>query len=154
MTFSLSRFFYEKYLRAHWISYGLATVFSGGAGATAKTGVATTKAVKGTETVNKINKTVDISKYLPNSPQYQLVTPEGIPYNVVNTEGLKEKLISSEGGTALMPLDKYPFSENSQEEIDYYWERLSAVPEAEQYGWLKDKNGLSWQIVPSELDKR
>ena len=42
----------------------------------------------------------------------------------------------------------------TQEEIDYYWERLSAVPEAEQYGWLKDKNGLSWQIVPSELDKR
>ena len=35
-----------------------------------------------------------------------------------------------------------------QAEIDYYWEKLSAVPEAEQCGWLKDKYGLSWQIVP------
>jgi predicted 3-demethylubiquinone-9 3-methyltransferase (glyoxalase superfamily) len=40
-----------------------------------------------------------------------------------------------------------------QNEIDYYWEKLSAVPEAEQCGWLKDKYGLSWQIVPSVLDK-
>ncbi|HMK50268.1 MAG TPA: VOC family protein [Thermodesulfovibrionales bacterium] len=38
---------------------------------------------------------------------------------------------------------------DTQEEIDYYWERLSAVPEAEQCGWLKDKYGLSWQIVPT-----
>jgi predicted 3-demethylubiquinone-9 3-methyltransferase (glyoxalase superfamily) len=40
-----------------------------------------------------------------------------------------------------------------QNEIDYYWERLSAVPEAEQCGWLKDQFGLSWQIVPSVMDK-
>lgn len=40
----------------------------------------------------------------------------------------------------------------TQEEIDYYWERLSAVPNAEQCGWLKDKYGVSWQIVPAELD--
>ena len=38
-----------------------------------------------------------------------------------------------------------------QEEVDYFWERLSAVPEAEQCGWLKDKFGLSWQIVPKQL---
>ena len=40
-----------------------------------------------------------------------------------------------------------------QEEIDYYWEKLSAVPEAEQCGWLKDKYGVSWQIVPKEMDE-
>ncbi len=39
----------------------------------------------------------------------------------------------------------------TQEEIDYYWERLSAVPEAEQCGWLKDRYGVSWQIVPSVM---
>jgi predicted 3-demethylubiquinone-9 3-methyltransferase (glyoxalase superfamily) len=39
----------------------------------------------------------------------------------------------------------------SQDEIDYYWERLSAVPEAEQCGWLKDRFGVSWQIVPTAL---
>ena len=38
-----------------------------------------------------------------------------------------------------------------QEEVDYFWERLSAVPEAEQCGWLKDAYGLSWQIVPRQM---
>jgi len=42
---------------------------------------------------------------------------------------------------------------DTQEEIDYYWEKLSAHPEAEQCGWLKDKYGLSWQIVPTEMDE-
>jgi predicted 3-demethylubiquinone-9 3-methyltransferase (glyoxalase superfamily) len=42
---------------------------------------------------------------------------------------------------------------DTQEEIDYYWEKLSAVPEAEQCGWLKDKYGLSWQISPTALDE-
>jgi predicted 3-demethylubiquinone-9 3-methyltransferase (glyoxalase superfamily) len=41
----------------------------------------------------------------------------------------------------------------TQEEIDYYWEQLSAVPEAEQCGWLKDKYNVSWQISPSALDE-
>lgn len=38
-----------------------------------------------------------------------------------------------------------------QEEIDYFWEKLSFVPEAEQCGWLKDKFGVSWQIVPTVM---
>jgi predicted 3-demethylubiquinone-9 3-methyltransferase (glyoxalase superfamily) len=38
-----------------------------------------------------------------------------------------------------------------QDEVDYFWNRLSAVPESEQCGWLKDKFGLSWQIVPKQL---
>lgn len=40
---------------------------------------------------------------------------------------------------------------DTQEEIDYLWEKLSAVPEAEQCGWLKDKFGVSWQITPTEM---
>lgn len=40
---------------------------------------------------------------------------------------------------------------DTQKEIDYYWAKLSAVPESEQCGWLKDKFGVSWQIVPSGL---
>jgi predicted 3-demethylubiquinone-9 3-methyltransferase (glyoxalase superfamily) len=42
---------------------------------------------------------------------------------------------------------------DSQEEVDHYWEKLSAVPEAEQCGWLKDKFGLSWQVSPVELQE-
>ncbi len=40
---------------------------------------------------------------------------------------------------------------DTQEEIDIYWEKLSAVPEAEACGWLKDKYGVSWQIIPVVL---
>ncbi|MBO1437494.1 VOC family protein [Meiothermus sp. CFH 77666] len=40
---------------------------------------------------------------------------------------------------------------DTQEEIDYYWSKLSAVPEAEQCGWLKDQYGLSWQVVPRAM---
>ena len=39
----------------------------------------------------------------------------------------------------------------TQEGIDYYWEKLSADPKAEQCGWLKDKYGLSWQIVSTVM---
>ncbi len=39
----------------------------------------------------------------------------------------------------------------TQKEIDYYWEKLSADPKAEQCGWLKDPYGLSWQIVPTVM---
>jgi len=56
---------------------------------------------------------------------------------------------------------KHPFAFNeaisfivncdTQEEIDYYWGKLSAEPKAEQCGWLKDKYGLSWQISPTVL---
>jgi predicted 3-demethylubiquinone-9 3-methyltransferase (glyoxalase superfamily) len=42
---------------------------------------------------------------------------------------------------------------DTQEEIDNYWEKLSALPEAEQCGWLKDKFGVSWQIVPTAMDE-
>ena len=39
----------------------------------------------------------------------------------------------------------------TQDEIDYYWEKLAAGgdPKAQQCGWLKDKFGLSWQVVPA-----
>jgi predicted 3-demethylubiquinone-9 3-methyltransferase (glyoxalase superfamily) len=40
-----------------------------------------------------------------------------------------------------------------QAEVDYYWEKLSAVPESEQCGWLKDKYGVSWQITPTAMSR-
>jgi predicted 3-demethylubiquinone-9 3-methyltransferase (glyoxalase superfamily) len=39
----------------------------------------------------------------------------------------------------------------TQDEIDYYWEKLTADPKAEQCGWLMDKFGVSWQIVPTVM---
>jgi predicted 3-demethylubiquinone-9 3-methyltransferase (glyoxalase superfamily) len=56
---------------------------------------------------------------------------------------------------------KFAFSEaisfivpcETQEEIDYFWGKLSADPKAEQCGWLKDKYGLSWQITPTVMQE-
>ena len=56
---------------------------------------------------------------------------------------------------------KFSFSEaisfiincETQEEVDAYWELLSAVPDAEACGWLKDKFGFSWQITPKILEE-
>jgi predicted 3-demethylubiquinone-9 3-methyltransferase (glyoxalase superfamily) len=56
---------------------------------------------------------------------------------------------------------KYNFTEavsfvvdcETQEEIDYYWNKLTEGGEESMCGWLKDKFGLSWQIVPSILGK-
>jgi len=57
--------------------------------------------------------------------------------------------------------DEFKFSEavsflvpcSDQEEIDYYWEKLSAVPQSEQCGWCKDKYGMSWQINPENMEE-
>lgn len=49
--------------------------------------------------------------------------------------------------------NSYMITCDTQEEIDYYWEKLSAVPEAEQCGWVKDKYGFSWQICPTILNE-
>jgi len=40
-----------------------------------------------------------------------------------------------------------------QAQLDEYWSKLSAVPEAEQCGWCKDKYGVSWQIVPKQMSE-
>jgi predicted 3-demethylubiquinone-9 3-methyltransferase (glyoxalase superfamily) len=42
---------------------------------------------------------------------------------------------------------------DNQAEVDHYWSGLSAVPDAERCGWLKDRFGVSWQIVPRILPR-
>ena len=42
---------------------------------------------------------------------------------------------------------------DTQQEVDYYWDKLTAVPSAEACGWLKDKYGFSWQIIPTAMEK-
>lgn len=38
-----------------------------------------------------------------------------------------------------------------QKELDYYYSKLSAVPEAEMCGWVTDRYGVSWQLIPDNL---
>jgi predicted 3-demethylubiquinone-9 3-methyltransferase (glyoxalase superfamily) len=42
---------------------------------------------------------------------------------------------------------------DTQKELDYFWQKLSADPKSEQCGWLKDKYGVSWQIVPTIMNE-
>ena len=61
--------------------------------------------------------------------------------------------------TALNAGPQFPFTEavsfvvncETQDEIDYFWEKLSAGGKKVECGWLKDKFGLSWQVVPTEF---
>ncbi|HSE61496.1 MAG TPA: VOC family protein [Candidatus Saccharimonadales bacterium] len=76
-----------------------------------------------------------------------------VAQGVVELEG--QRIYMFDGGPA------FTFNEaaslyvdcESQEEVDYFWEKLSAVPEAEACGWLKDTYGLSWQIIPKTLNE-
>ena len=47
----------------------------------------------------------------------------------------------------------FEISCETQEEVDYYWERLSDGGEEGQCGWLKDRYGLSWQVVPTGMEE-
>ena len=74
-----------------------------------------------------------------------------------------EFALDGQSFTALNGGPLYQFTEaislqvhcDSQDEVDYYWERLSAGgdPASQQCGWLKDQFGVSWQIVPKVLNR-
>ena len=66
-----------------------------------------------------------------------------------------QKFVALNGGPAFKFSEAISFMVNceTQEEIDHYWNALSAVPDSEQCGWLKDKYGVSWQITPTRLDE-
>lgn len=94
----------------------------------------------------------DIMRYGPGadpdaegSLQYAAFTLDG--YHLAAMDSAHEHNFSFNEAISLM------VHCDSQEEIDHYWERLSAIPEAEQCGWLKDRFGLSWQIVPRAMDE-
>jgi predicted 3-demethylubiquinone-9 3-methyltransferase (glyoxalase superfamily) len=65
--------------------------------------------------------------------------------------GMRFMAINADSSFAFNESVSFAINCADQAEIDYYWEKLSAVPEAEQCGWCKDKYGLSWQIVPANM---
>lgn len=68
---------------------------------------------------------------------------DGVPFSAIN------------GGPIFKPNEAISFVIDceDQAEVDYYWEKLTAGgdPESQQCGWLKDKFGFSWQVVPTVL---
>lgn len=64
-----------------------------------------------------------------------------------------EKFVALNGGPnySFSPAVSFVVNCETQQEVDQYWERLSEGGEKIQCGWLRDKYGLSWQIVPTIL---
>ncbi len=108
-----------------------------------------------------------INYYVSVFPDSEILSLQRYPDENLSEhfEGMSGKIITAEfklNGQKFTGLDGGPvfrFNEaisfiiecEDQEEIDYYWEKLSHVKEAEQCGWVKDKFGLSWQIVPYNM---
>lgn len=100
-------------------------------------------------------------------PNSKIVSIQRYPDNVddEHMKGMDGKVLNGIfelNGQQFMCLDGGPlfkFNESisfyvecaDQKEVDYYWEKLSAHPENEQCGWLKDKFGISWQIIPKQM---
>ena len=84
-------------------------------------------------------------------------TPSGLEGSVL----LVEFTLAGQEFTALNGGPQFKFNESvsfvidcaDQQEVDRLWEKLSANDAAEQCGWLKDRFGLSWQIIPSALPR-
>jgi predicted 3-demethylubiquinone-9 3-methyltransferase (glyoxalase superfamily) len=64
-----------------------------------------------------------------------------------------QKFLCLDGGPTFKFNEAVSFlvSCKDQEEVDYYWGKLSHVPESEQCGWCKDRFGVSWQIIPENM---
>jgi predicted 3-demethylubiquinone-9 3-methyltransferase (glyoxalase superfamily) len=95
----------------------------------------------------------------PNSKILKLVrygaAGPGPPGSVMTVEFVLDgqSFVALNGGPHFKFTEAISFVVNcqSQEEVDHYWEKLSAGGTEVQCGWLKDKFGLSWQIVPTVL---
>jgi predicted 3-demethylubiquinone-9 3-methyltransferase (glyoxalase superfamily) len=79
----------------------------------------------------------------------------GPPGSVMTVEFVLDgrPFVALNGGPHFKFTEAISFAVNcqTQEEVDHYWERLSAGGADFQCGWLKDKFGVSWQVVPTEL---
>jgi predicted 3-demethylubiquinone-9 3-methyltransferase (glyoxalase superfamily) len=95
----------------------------------------------------KNSKVVSISRYGEDAPR-----PAGTAQIVMfQIDG--QEYMALNGGPEFKFTEAISLFVNceSQEEVDLYWEKLAAGGEKGQCGWLKDRFGLSWQIVPSAL---
>lgn len=73
----------------------------------------------------------------------------------IELDGYEFALMDGPGDHAFTFSEATSFVVNckTQDEVDYFWEKLSKGGEKSQCGWLKDKFGVSWQIVPTVLDE-
>jgi predicted 3-demethylubiquinone-9 3-methyltransferase (glyoxalase superfamily) len=93
---------------------------------------------------------------------YPASTEEGLAdfqKDMAGKELIVEFELNGQHFTAINAGPQFKFNEaisfsiicKDQPEIDYFWEKLSSVPQSEQCGWCKDRFGLSWQVVPANM---
>ena len=97
--------------------------------------------------VFKNSKILSVSRYGEGAPR-----PAGTAM-IINFQIDGQDFMALNGGPEFKFTEAVSFFVNceTQEEVDNYWEKLSAGGEKGQCGWLKDRYGLSWQIVPTAL---
>ena len=97
--------------------------------------------------VFKEGKIVSVTRYTEGSP-----APAG-SVMTVEFKLMGQDFVALNGGPIFKFTEAVSFVVNckTQREVDYYWKKLSAGGQEIQCGWLKDKYGLSWQIVPTVL---
>ena len=97
--------------------------------------------------VFKNSKVVSVSRYGEGSPGTKGTFMTG----TIQLEGQDFMVLNGGPAFSFTPAVSFFVDCKTQEEVDYYWNRLLEGGNADQCGWLKDKFGVSWQIVPSVL---
>ena len=100
-------------------------------------------------TVFKNSRIVNVSHYTEAGPR-----PAGMVMSV-EFELNGQRFVGINGGPEFTFDEAVSFQVNceDQDEVDYYWERLTDGGEEGPCGWLKDRFGLSWQVVPTGMDE-
>jgi len=97
---------------------------------------------------------VSIKRYPPGPLEGPMKGMEGKVLTAV-FELAGEEFMALDGGPYFKPTGAVSFFVEctSQEEVDYFWDKLSegGDPQAQQCGWMQDKYGFSWQIIPNAL---
>ena len=97
---------------------------------------------------NPFNPTTEISLGLPKDSDVRLIVYDMLGRQVAT---VVDGEMSAGSFFKLSEAVSFVVNCQTQEEIDYYWEKLSVDPKTGQCGWLKDKYGVSWQIVPAVM---
>lgn len=109
------------------------------------------EAVKFYTSIFRKSKILNVARYSPEGAK-----ASGRPKGSVMTIAFEiagQKFVALNGGPQFKFTEAISFVVNCQDqrEVDYFWKKLSAGGKAVQCGWLKDKYGISWQIVPAFL---
>lgn len=103
----------------------------------------------------KNSKITNTTRYSESGQEIHGQTPGSVLTVAFEIDG--QTFTALNGGPLFKFTEAVSFQINceTQEEIDYYWEKLTpgGDEEAQQCGWLKDRFGLSWQVVPTRMEE-